>query len=554
MSDHDSPLPDDQNGAGDPLVARLRSGLDALADRVDGTPPALSDVSAVPAMARPGARRWMLGAAAAAVVATVVGAVVVTARDDGGKEVGPSDTTGLETLDPATVVAASPEGTPTGAEQRYRAVGMVLEDSNHGPQLCLGPIMESYPPQCGGLDITNWSWDDVEYEAAAGIPSVPADTDTSASIPTDWKWGDYVVVGRYDAEAQTFTLSQPAREAEPGDYTQAPDIDFTTPCAAPDGGWPPAPESDLIDAAQRVQTIGGGGSDDTGTTSPGQAIEGFGGLWLSLDPNVLNVRVAGDVAKAAAAIREFFDGPLCLVPSERSLAELRDIQSSIDADPPREMSTSNVDVVTGAVVVELTAPNAEVEKRLTERHGDAVSVRVSGLIPIVPGEDPDPGPGTTPGTAGPVVGTSPGAAGPAVGTAAQNPDTPVSSPAASNGFERLDIELSASEPKVMGGRSLTVRLRIRNDSGETVTDPGCVLGSGPHGLVPADDRGAELWQQIVIDCSGPMPIPDGFDKEYGEFTFYARTSTGDPLPPGKYVAAMEIDGYPGRLEAPVTVT
>ncbi len=519
----------------DALVARLRHGLDRLTGDIGSDPPGLADVTTSP-VANTGKRRWVLGAAAAAVIAVSGASVLVATRDGWPAE--PE----IASLDAATVIAPDREPgtgpTTTGdGEQLFRAVATVLESDAHGPQLCLGAIAESYPPQCGGLDITNWTWDDLTSERASGT-----------------RWGSYVVVGTYDDEAQTFTLSQPARDAEPGDQTQGPEIDFSTPCAAPSGGWPEATEQDLIAGAQQIENPAGGGGRDTGTASPGQAIEGFGGLWLSLAPNVLNVRVAGDVAKAAAAIREFFDGPLCLVPSERSLAELRDIQSSIDADPPREMSTSNVDVVTGAVVVELTAPNAEFEKRLTERHGDAVSVRVSGLIPIVPGEDPDPGPGTTPGTAGPVVGTSPGAAGPAVGTAAQNPDTPVSSPAASNGFERLDIELSAPEPKVMGGRSLTVRLRIRNDSGETVTDPGCVLGSGPHGLVPADDRGAELWQQIVIDCSGPMPMPDGFDEEYGEFTFYARTNTGDPLPPGKYVAAMEIDGYPGRLEAPVTVT
>lgn len=544
MSDHD----DDRH---DPLVARLRQGLDRLTGDISAEPPALADVTPSPVAG--GSRgRWVLGAAAAAAVALATASVFVATRDGGGDE--PE----IAPFDGATAIAPDSEsGTGTtgseSSEQLYRAVATVLEDSHDGPQLCLGPVGESYPPQCDGLDITNWTWQDLASERESGA-----------------RWGEYVAVGTYDREAQTFTLTQPARDAERGDFGQRPDVDFSTPCDAPEGGWPAASESDLSDAAQRIDRFGGlpGGAADTGATRPGSGIEGFGGLWLSREPFVLNVRVAGDLAAADAAIRELYDGPLCLVPSERTLAELQRIQDEMTENWPQEVSGMGVDVVAGQVRLDAFAPNPELERELAERYGDAVTVVVFGLIPIAPGEDLDPGPGTTPGTAGPApapaqvppIGAEPGSlestvpdTGPVVGTTGEDPDTPVSSPAVSNGLDRLDIELIVPERTVRSGGNLPVRLGVRNRSGETVTDPGCVIGSGPYALVPADEPDAELWLDPIVDCGGPMPMPDGYDEEYG-ISIPATTKFGDPLPPGGYVAAMEIEGYPERLEVPVTVT
>src|SRR5690349_6784511 len=47
---------------------------------------------------------------------------------------------------------------PTG---EVVAQGTVL-DMEGKAELCLGAVAESYPPQCSGLPITNWSWDGVE--------------------------------------------------------------------------------------------------------------------------------------------------------------------------------------------------------------------------------------------------------------------------------------------------------------------------------------------------------------------------------------------------------
>jgi hypothetical protein len=42
--------------------------------------------------------------------------------------------------------------------EEVTGVGTVVESPAHGPQLCLGAIMLSLPPQGGGPPITNWEW------------------------------------------------------------------------------------------------------------------------------------------------------------------------------------------------------------------------------------------------------------------------------------------------------------------------------------------------------------------------------------------------------------
>lgn len=56
-------------------------------------------------------------------------------------------------------------------------------------ELCLGAVAESYPPQCSGIPITNWTWEGIEgWE----------DSD-------DITWGSYAVQGTYDGEEFTVT-------------------------------------------------------------------------------------------------------------------------------------------------------------------------------------------------------------------------------------------------------------------------------------------------------------------------------------------------------------
>ena len=64
----------------------------------------------------------------------------------------------------------------------YRAPATVLQEGSRRPELCVGAIQASLPPQCGGPPIANWDWVLVDDEESAG----------------DVTWVDIEVVGRYD--------------------------------------------------------------------------------------------------------------------------------------------------------------------------------------------------------------------------------------------------------------------------------------------------------------------------------------------------------------------
>lgn len=87
------------------------------------------------------------------------------------------------TLPLGSVWPAPPEGDVV-------AQGTVMDVAGE-VELCLGPIAESYPPQCLGIPLDGWSWDGVDGSEASG----------------DAQWGAYAVYGTYDGER--FTVTQP---------------------------------------------------------------------------------------------------------------------------------------------------------------------------------------------------------------------------------------------------------------------------------------------------------------------------------------------------------
>jgi hypothetical protein len=108
------------------------------------------------------------------------------------------------------------DGPSAGSEPtRYEVDGTVLESPEHGPELCVGGIADSLPPQCSGPRIPNWEWDEVD-----GEESLRGTT-----------WGEFHLVGTYDGH--TFTaLDVGPIEREP------PSVDpVDTPCPEPEGGW-----------------------------------------------------------------------------------------------------------------------------------------------------------------------------------------------------------------------------------------------------------------------------------------------------------------------------
>lgn len=64
-------------------------------------------------------------------------------------------------------------------------------DVGGNAQLCLGAVAESYPPQCSGIPLSNWTWEGVDGAENAGGTT----------------WGAYAVQGTYDGEE--FTVTEP---------------------------------------------------------------------------------------------------------------------------------------------------------------------------------------------------------------------------------------------------------------------------------------------------------------------------------------------------------
>lgn len=79
---------------------------------------------------------------------------------------------------------------PAPPEGDVLAQGTVM-DVGGDVELCLGPVAESYPPQCSGIPITNWSWDAVE----------------GSETSDDVTWGAYAVQGTFDGDE--FSVTQP---------------------------------------------------------------------------------------------------------------------------------------------------------------------------------------------------------------------------------------------------------------------------------------------------------------------------------------------------------
>ncbi len=104
--------------------------------------------------------------------------------------------TSCATPSASTPAAGAPDGPALGSVSPGLPGGDVVGqgtvlDTGNGAQLCLGPVAESYPPQCSGIPLEGWSWDDV-------------DGSDSANGTT---WGAYAVQGTYDGEV--FTVTQP---------------------------------------------------------------------------------------------------------------------------------------------------------------------------------------------------------------------------------------------------------------------------------------------------------------------------------------------------------
>ncbi len=125
-----------------------------------------------------------VGASAAAILLMMTGCMTDTAGQD------PSGSS------PSADVA-SPDST-AGSDDvvalttPYPITVLEKDSRGDGPQLCVGGVAESFPPQCSGVDLLDWSWDDEAgaFQERAGV-----------------RWGEFMVTGDFSPADHTMRVT-----------------------------------------------------------------------------------------------------------------------------------------------------------------------------------------------------------------------------------------------------------------------------------------------------------------------------------------------------------
>jgi hypothetical protein len=117
--------------------------------------------------------------------------------DDGSDDVARDPSSSSSSAPPAAAVPGGPV--------RTRDLVTVMDTGS--PELCLGPVAESYPPQCGGPALLGWDW---------------ADHDGTFDEQGDVRWGTYSLTGTWDGTSFTATDAVPGALYDPAAVTPTP--------------------------------------------------------------------------------------------------------------------------------------------------------------------------------------------------------------------------------------------------------------------------------------------------------------------------------------------
>jgi len=120
-------------------------------------------------------------------LAALAAAVLLTATAcSGGDE-------GAVARDPAPDAPTGAPALDLPADVRTRGLVMVM-DTGDGPEVCLGAIAESWPPQCGGPEVLGWDWSEHSMHEKQGTV----------------RWGSFALSGSWDGTALTVSDAVPA--------------------------------------------------------------------------------------------------------------------------------------------------------------------------------------------------------------------------------------------------------------------------------------------------------------------------------------------------------
>jgi hypothetical protein len=264
----------------------------------------------------------------------------------------------------------TPAKTTGAQEQRYQATATVLESRDHGPELCLGWVADSFPPLCGGLPITNWRWDQVEAEQAASGTT----------------WGSYRLVGTYDGASFTVIRVDPAPPASrPSAAERSKDAPRPA-CPEPAGGW------EVPNPSRRWERF------LEPVTGAARAQPDLAGMWISYlgpmghnvaeDPGefVLNVAFTGDPTRHQAQLRPRWGGRLCVTRQQRSYRELLGIQHQLHGSAGKELGLrvlgTSIDESANTVDLQVVVLQEQPRAALEARYGAGAVRATAALIPV----------------------------------------------------------------------------------------------------------------------------------------------------------------------------
>jgi hypothetical protein len=274
---------------------------------------------------------------AAAAVLTVLGATACSTEAE-MKAVDPSGSDG-------SAAAAPSDGAPTpvpDGEVRTQGLVMVLDDGD-GPEMCLGGVAESYPPQCGGPALTDFDWGDVGFEEASGV-----------------KWGSYALTGTFDGTAFTVTDAIPAALY---DVMAEPEQD---PLAA------------ACDDATTTDTAKATPEDMDATLAAASALPTYATAWLT--GNTINVAVTEDAEGAEAELRRTWGGMLCVTTVERTEADLNTINQELQAELGEQLLTSG-SFAPDSLDAQVVFDDGSIQDWADETYGEGLVRISSALVP-----------------------------------------------------------------------------------------------------------------------------------------------------------------------------
>jgi hypothetical protein len=279
---------------------------------------------------------------AAAAVLTVLGAATACSNEAEMRAVDPSGSG-----DSAAAADDAPSGeAPTPVpDGEVRTSGLVtVLDSGGGPEMCLGAVAESYPPQCGGPALADFDWGDVGSEQAGGV-----------------RWGSYALTGTYDGS--TFTVAD-AIPAALYDAMAEPEQD---PLAA------------ACDDATTTDTSKATPEDMDATLAAASALPSYASAWLT--GNTINVAVTEDAEGAEAELRETWGGMLCVTTVERTDADLNAVNQELQAALGDQLLTSG-SLSPDSLDAQVVYDDGSVQEWADATYGDGLVRVSSALVPV----------------------------------------------------------------------------------------------------------------------------------------------------------------------------